>query len=215
MAIKLYSYWRSSCSYRVRICLALKSLQYETVAVHLVKNGGEQNTDDYKNNLNPSAQVPTFVDDGFKLTQSVAIMEYIDRKYSEGYKLYPDNIESAAKVRQVCEIINSGIQPIQNLSVLQKADKEGVDKAAWGRHFIERGFEALEGVLEGTSGKCCVGDEITAADACLVPQVYNAERFKVDMDRFPIIKRVNESLLGDKRFEMAHPNNQPDCPDNN
>ena len=104
MAIKLYSYWRSSCSYRVRICLALKSLQYETVAVHLVKNGGEQNTDDYKNNLNPSAQVPTYIDDGFKLTQSVAIMEYIDKKYADGHKLYPDNIESAAKVRQVITV---------------------------------------------------------------------------------------------------------------
>ena len=99
--------------------------------------------------------------------------------------------------------------------MLQKADKEGVDKVSWGKHFIERGFHALEKVLQSTAGKCCVGDDITAADACLVPQVYNAERFKVDLEMFPIIKRVNESLLGDKRFEMAHPNNQSDCPDSN
>lgn len=163
--------------------------------------------DNYKE-LNPIAQVPTLVDGDFQLTQSMAIMEYLDEKYP-GFELFPKEIERKARVRQVCEIINSGIQPIQNLNVLQKV---GEGKAAWAKHFIARGFDALEKMLGKTAGKYCVGDHITAADACLVPQVMNAVRWEVDMINYPIISRINTSLLEHEAFKVSDPESQVDAP---
>ncbi|XP_076821961.1 putative maleylacetoacetate isomerase 2 [Clavelina lepadiformis] len=208
MALKLYSYWRSSCSWRVRVCLALKKQEYEYIPIHLVKDGGEQRKESFRN-VNPMAQVPTFVHGDVIISQSMAIMDYIDNKF-EGYSLLPKDLALRAKVKEICEIICSGIQPIQNLSVLQKIGE--ANKMEWAHHWIQSGFDSLEKVLQKSSGKYCVGDDITMADACLVPQVYNANRFKVDMSKYPNISRIEKSLAEQPAFIKAHPDNQPDCP---
>ena len=139
----------------------------------------------------------------------MAIMDYIDNKF-EGYSLLPKDLALRAKVKEICEIICSGIQPIQNLSVLQKIGE--ANKMEWAHHWIQSGFDSLEKVLQKSSGKYCVGDDITMADACLVPQVYNANRFKVDMSKYPNISRIEKSLAEQPAFIKAHPDNQPDCP---
>jgi len=204
----LYTYFRSSCSWRVRICLELAELSVDQVPVHLVKN--EQHDQDYSQK-NPMEQVPTFVMGDLVLTQSVAIMEYINEIRPEA-NILPRDPVLRAKVRMLTEMIVSGIQPIQNLAVLQKLSKEQVERAAWARHWITTGFVALEKVLETTAGDCCVGDEITMADCCLVPQVFNANRFSVDMSQFPTISRLNETLSQKPQFKAAHPSKQQDCP---
>nr|CAB3251261.1 maleylacetoacetate isomerase-like [Phallusia mammillata] len=212
MSLKLYSYWRSTCSWRVRICLALKGIKSEIVPVHLVQDGGMQHKPEYRD-VNPLGQVPTLVDDNHVISQSMAIMEYIEEKFkSQGPPLLPDDFAERAKVRQLCETIASGIQPLQNLSVLQKIGETKVD---WANHWITVGFQALEKMLTMTAGTYCVGNNITMADACLVPQVYNANRFKVKMEDFPIITRINATLQEHKAFIEASPDNQVDCPNKN
>nr|XP_026696383.1 maleylacetoacetate isomerase-like [Ciona intestinalis] len=213
MSLKLYSYFRSSCSWRVRICLALKSIDYETIPIHLVKDGGQQHQESYKK-LNPMAQVPALVvDDKVVITQSAAIIEFLEEKYkSKDAPLLPDDIYKKAKVKEICEMIGSGIQPIQNLAVLNKVGETRMD---WGKYWIDVGFQALEKMLQNCAGKYCVGDDITMADAFLVPQVGNAIRFKVDMSQFPIISRINATLEEHPAFKAAHPNNQVDSPDKN
>jgi len=197
----------------VRICLSLKGLDYETIPIHLVKNGGEQHSQDYES-LNPLHQVPTLIHGSNVITQSTAIMEYIEESFPlTGLPLLPSDPLQRAQVRQIVGIIASGIQPIQNLSVLQKIGAEG--KMEWGKHWITVGFDALEQVLLNTAGTYCCGDEITIADACLVPQVYNAGRFGVDMDKYKIISRIDEELKKHPSFQWAAPENQVDCPDNN
>ena len=167
---QLYSYFRSSCSWRVRIALNLARLEVEQVPIHLVRNGGEQHSQDYKK-LNPLEQVPTLEIDGLLLTQSVAIMEYINDTHPEA-NILPKDPNTKAKVRMITELICSGIQPIQNLSVMQKHSQDQAERMAWSKHWITVGFRALEKVLEKTAGECCVGDEVTIADCCIVPQVW-------------------------------------------
>lgn len=206
MATVLYSYWRSSCSWRVRIALALKKIDYEYKAVHLVKNGGEQYLSSYKEK-NPMAQVPTLEIDGIILTQSMAILEYLNDTRPEP-PILPKCPLKKAIVREICECIVSGIQPLQNLAVLQKV---GENKIEWGHYWIEKNFHALELMLSRSSGKYCVGNDVTMADMCLVPQVYNAvERFKVDLVPFPNIRRINENLSTVEAFKVSHPCIQPD-----
>lgn len=210
---RLFSYFRSSCSWRVRIAMQLAGIQADQVAVHLVKGGGEQHRAEYAA-MNPMEQVPSLEMDGLVLTQSVAIMEYIADRHPEA-GLLPRDLAARARVRQVTELISSGIQPVQNLSVLQKMSSDGKvgDKEKeWARHFITVGFRALEQLLSETSGLCCVGDTVTMADCCLVPQVYNAKRFSVDMSLFPTISRLEAALSLRPQFQAAHPSAQPDCP---
>ena len=207
---RLYSYFRSSCSWRVRIALNLAGLEVEQVPIHLVKNGGEQHSQDYKK-LNPLGQVPTLEMDGLLLTQSVAIMEYIHDTHPEAHIL-PEDPAMKAKVRMITEMICSGIQPIQNLSVMQKHSQDQAERMAWSKYWITTGFRALEAVLQKTAGECCVGDKVTMADCCIVPQVFNATRFSVDMSEFPIIEKLNENLSSRPEFMAAHPTQQPDCP---
>ncbi|XP_027225770.2 probable maleylacetoacetate isomerase 2 isoform X2 [Penaeus vannamei] len=202
----LYSYFRSSCSWRVRIALAHKGVDYEYRAINLLKQ--EQVSDEYKK-LNPLGQVPALIVDENTLTQSISILEYLEEAFPQK-PLLPKDLFKRAKVREVCEIIGSGIQPLQNLSVLQKI---GETKMEWGHFYIQKGFVALEQVLANSAGKYCVGDEVTIADCCLVPQVYNANRFKVDMAAFPVISRVHDALMSLDAFKAAHPSQQPDCPE--
>lgn len=205
----LYSYFRSSCSWRVRIALALKGIDYETKPVHLLQDGGEQNTDSYRE-LNPQCEVPTLEIDGQTMTQSMSIIEYLDETRGPPYLLPQGDPVKKQKVRAISQAIACGIQPVQNLRVLQYVG--GEKKAEWGHHWIERGFKGLEQLLQGTAGRYCIGDEITMADAVLVPQVYNANRFKVDMSAFPTISRINAALLEVEAFKVASPSEQPDCP---
>ncbi|EDV20236.1 uncharacterized protein TRIADDRAFT_32265, partial [Trichoplax adhaerens] len=206
---RLYSYFRSTCSWRVRIALALKGIEYDYHPVHLLKDGGEQAS--FKDNLNPNSLLPALEIDGHCLADSMSIIEYLDETRQDPPYLLPKDPAIRATVRRISNNITSGIQPIQNLRVLiyVGADK----KKEWGKHWIEQGFNSLEELLEKTSGKYCVGDDITMADLCLIPQVYNANRFEVDMSRYPIITRINAQLENHDAFVAAHPRQQPDCPD--
>lgn len=211
----LYSYWRSSCSWRVRIALALKNIEYDYVPVHLVKN--EQMADLYTK-MNTSEEVPTLCIDGYVLNQSLAIIEYLNETRTSGLALLPKDPKTRAKVRQISDIIAQGIQPVQNLRVLRKImgwyddEKEKTKKKVeWGRHWIAHGFKSLEKVLVESAGRYSCGDSVTVADLCLVPQVYNANRFKVDMTQFPTINRVHENLVVLPAFKKAHPDMQPDA----
>lgn len=206
----LYSYWRSSCSYRVRIALEFLNCSYEYRPIHLVKDGGEQLKQEYKD-LNPMAQVPYLIDGDLQLSQSMAILEYLHEKFPEK-NLIPSDPKKAAKVREICEIINSGIQPLQNLSVLKKLVGEfGINeeqKIQWIQQVITKGFQAIEPLL--SEADFCVGD-FSIADALLIPQVYNAERFELDMEAFPKIRKINNHCKSLNYFEKASPQNQPDA----
>jgi len=212
----LYSYFRSSCSWRVRIALAVKGVEYETHAVHLVKDGGQQHDPTYRT-VNPMGQVPALVVDGAVITQSLAILEFIEEKWSDN-PLLPEDHVKRAKVRELVSVIGSGIQPIQNLSVINHVaslvvgDNSAQVKTQWAKHYIDNGFDALEKLLCGSAGLYCVGDEVTLADCCLVPQIFNANRFKVDMEKYPVISRIEENLRVLPAFKAAHPTQQPDCP---
>lgn len=210
---QLYSYYRSSCSYRVRIAMNLKNLSYETVPVHLVRDGGEQHKESYRKH-NPMGQVPTLVAGNDSIGQSMAIIEYLEQAHPEP-ALFPKDAITAAKVRAVCETINAGIQPVQNLSVLVYLEKEmGAEgqRGKWGHYWIKRGFDALEQSLQASAGQFCFGDTPGAADCFLIPQVYNALRFKVDMAQYPTIARINSHCLTLDAFDAASPAKQPDTP---
>ncbi|XP_034015407.1 maleylacetoacetate isomerase isoform X2 [Thalassophryne amazonica] len=204
----LHGYFRSSCSWRIRIAFALKGIEYDQVPVNLIKDGGQQLTEKYKA-LNPMQQVPAVEIDGITISQSLAIIQYIDET-RPGLPLLPADPKKRAQVRMISDVIASGIQPLQNLHVLNKV---GAEKLQWAQYFIERGLQALEPILKQTAGKYCVGNEISMADICLVPQVYNAERFKVDVGCYPTIKRLNQTLLEMEAFQASHPTCQPDTPE--
>eukprot|EP00731_Ephydatia_muelleri_P028289 Em0019g1162a len=203
----LHSYFRSSCSWRVRIALAMKGIEYEYRAVNLVNN--HQLEDAYAS-LNPQCVVPTLEIDGQVMTQSLAIIEYLDETKGPPYLLPRDDPVLRQKVRAVTNVIACDIQPIQNLKVLKYVGDD--KKAEWARYWIERGLQGLEKLLVKTAGKYSVGDEVTLADLCLVPQMYNAVRFKVDLTPFPTINRVTAALKELRVFQVSAPSEQPDCP---
>lgn len=214
MSLTLHGYWRSSTSWRVRIALELKGVAYETVPVHLVRDGGEQYTPAYQT-LNPMSEVPSLVlADGTALAQSVAILEYLEETFPEPALLPRDAVERA-RVRQITEIVNSSIHPVQNLRVLREiGSRYGVERAdtvAWAAHWIARGFTGLEAVLARTAGRHAVADAVTFADIAIVPQVYNARRFGVDLAPFPHIAQVDTAAAALPAFERAAPEQQPDA----
>ena len=210
--IILYSYWRSSCSWRVRIALNLKGIKYEYKAVNLVKDGGEQRKDDYKK-LNPQGYVPALIIDGHTLAESLPIIEYLEENHAGDRSLFPKDSYLKFKARQICEVINSGTQPIQNLSVLQKIKEDyNGDQGEWAKYWIDKGFKSLEALISETKGTYCIGDEPTVADCFLIPQVYNANRFGVDMTQFPSIQEVVLNLEQLEEFKNAHPDKMPDAP---
>ena len=213
MSLTLASYWRSSCSWRVRIALHLKGLSYETLPVHLVKDGGEQHTDAHRGR-NPMRELPVLLVGDQPIAQSMAILEYLEETHPEP-RLLPSAALDRAKVRQMAEVINSGIQPIQNLRVMQKLGRDfDLPKEAqvsWSRDWITFGFDALETLVEAHGGTHCFGDAMTLADLCLIPQLYNARRFSVDLERYPHILKVEAQLRDHPAFAAAHPDTQPDA----
>ncbi|XP_012332292.1 maleylacetoacetate isomerase isoform X1 [Aotus nancymaae] len=211
----LYSYFRSSCSWRVRIALALKGIDFEMVPVNLIKDGGQQFSKAFQA-LNPMKQVPTLKIDGITIHQSLAIIEYLEETRPTP-RLLPRDPKKRASVRMISDLIASGIQPLQNLSILKKVGEVSKDlreetQLTWAQNAITSGFNALEQILQSTAGKYCVGDEVTMADLCLVPQVANAERFKVDFTPYPTISCINKRLLALEAFQVSHPCRQPDTP---
>jgi maleylacetoacetate isomerase len=214
--LTLYSYFRSSAAYRVRIVLALKGLDYDQVAIHLVRNGGEQHTPSYRA-INPQGLVPSLKHDEAVLTQSTAICEYINEVWPEP-ALLPRAPLQRAYVRSLMAAIACDIHPINNLKVLSYlTDKMGIDeerKLTWYRHWITEGFAALERLIESHafSGRYCCGDTVGLADAFLIPQVYNAHRFDVDLKDFPRLTAIDQACAELPAFQAAHPDCQPDSP---
>ncbi|RKP08106.1 glutathione S-transferase [Thamnocephalis sphaerospora] len=166
-------------------------------------------SDEYRA-VNPNQLMPTLIIDGHTLTQSSAILEYLEEARPQT-PLLPKNPADRAKVRAICAIIGCDIQPVQNLRVLNRVGEEG--KNEWGHHWVTIGFTALEKELTKTAGKYCFGDQITMADIYLAPQVYNATRFGVDVSKFPTIARIDSNLAGVDAFCRGHWSRQPDCPE--
>jgi maleylacetoacetate isomerase len=216
-AIKLYTYWRSSACYRVRIALNLKHLPYESVAVHLLKDGGEHHNPEF-HELNPQELIPVLMHGGRMLRQSLAIIDYLDENWENKRPLMPNVARDRQRVRAISQMIACDIHPLNNLRVMQYLEKEfGAEeqqREAWTRNWIRAGFRAVEEVLADSTatGTFCEGDAPTMADCCLVPQVYNAQRFGISLDDFPIIASVNAACLKLPEFDAARPEKQPDCP---
>jgi maleylpyruvate isomerase len=213
--MKLYSYFRSSAAYRVRIALNLKNLSYDYVPVHLLRSGGEQLADAYRK-LSPDAIVPTLVDGDAVLQQSLAIIEYLEETHPNP-PLLPAAAADRAYVRAVALQIACEIHPLDNLRVLRYLVREmGVAeevKNGWYRHWIENGFASLEARLstDPRTGKFVFGDTPTLADLCLVPQVFNAQRFNIDTAPYPTLHRLYEHASGLDAFARAAPGAQPDA----
>ena len=213
--MKLHTYFRSSAAWRVRIALALKGLDWEPASVHLTKGGGEQHSDAYRA-LNPQALVPTLEDGEVRLGQSLAIIEYLDEIHPEP-PLLPGDAAARARVRGFAHSIACEIHPLNNLRVLQHlSGPMGLDddaKLGWYRHWITVGFAALEASLPDDAAirGVCFGVAPTLADICLVPQVFNADRFDCDLSAYPKIGALNESLLTRPAFGETHPKRQPDA----
>lgn len=210
--MKLYSYFRSSAAYRVRIALALKGLAFDIVPVHLVNNGGEQKSPDYTA-INPQQLLPSFeTDEGEIITQSLAILEFLEENYPQVSLLPTDKI-ARAKVRALCQIIACDIHPIDNLRVLKylKNTLEVTEeqKNAWYQHWVYEGFNAIEKLLPNNP-KFCFGDSPTLADCCLIPQVYNAIRFECDMTNYPKIWQIYQHCNTLPSFIEASPEQQVD-----
>lgn len=205
----LYSYWPSSCSWRVRVALAIKKIDYDIKPTSLLKTvSGHAYTDEYRE-VNPMQKVPSLKIDGHTLCDSVAIIHYLEETRPQP-ALLPQDPVKRAKVREIVELICSGIQPLQNVSVLDHIGKD--QSLQWAQHWISRGFQGLEKVLSHSAGKFCVGDELSMADICLVPQVRNARRYKADLTPYPTIVRLNQELQELDVFKATHPSTQPDCP---
>lgn len=209
--MKLYTYFRSSAAYRVRIALNLKNVAHEMADVHLTKDAGRHRQEAYRA-INPQMRVPTLVlSGGDVLIQSLAIIEYLDEIYPEPALLPADAVERA-KVRAIAQIVACDIHPINNLVVLNTLKSSGFDQAAvddWYRQWVVQGFEAIEALIR--PGPYAFGSQVTLADLCLVPQVFNARRFKVAMERFPKIAAADTACLKLTAFDKARPENQADA----
>ncbi|HVH45599.1 MAG TPA: maleylacetoacetate isomerase [Labilithrix sp.] len=211
--LRLYTYWRSSASHRVRLALGYKGLTYEPVYVNLLE--GEQRRDEYKQ-TNPMGYLPCLVVDGVRYVESTAILELLDELYPEP-PLLPKKPEDRARVRALVQIVNSGIQPLQNLTVLDRIGEDKDKRLDWLRHFITRGLGAWEALATrfadetGQRGPFAYGASFTSADALLIPQLYAARRFGIDLTAYPTIVRVDEATHDLPFVKAAHPDAQPDA----
>jgi maleylacetoacetate isomerase/maleylpyruvate isomerase len=210
--MKLYSYFRSSASYRVRIALHYKDIKFEYAPIHLVRDGGQQNQAAFRE-INPMAHVPALEHDGFVVAESLAIIDYLDG-LGFGQPLFPTEPQARARVIQLCEAVNSGIQPLQNLKVInwleQSLGRTKDQSNAWVNHWITDGFGKLERLLEKTAGTYSFGGSVTAADCFLIPQCFASRRFKVRVEDYPTIAAVEANCLKLAAFQKAHPEKQPD-----
>jgi len=209
--VKLHTYFRSTAAYRIRIALNLKGIDYDLVPLNLFT--GEQKNTEFLN-LNPDGLIPVLEHDGDVLTQSMAILEYLEEVYPPT-PLLPNSAQTRAFVRAIAQTIVSDIHPLNNLRVQKYLAEQLVvgesQKLEWYHHWVKQGFDGLEQRLAKASGKFCVGDSVTLADVCLIPQVYNAHRFDCPMDTYPNINRINQHCLGLSSFANAAPDNQPDA----
>jgi maleylpyruvate isomerase len=210
--VKLYSYFRSSAAYRVRIALNIKGIDYQTASVHLVKDGGHNRRPEFRA-VNPQMRVPALMTDhGDVLIQSLAIIEYLDETHPQP-PLLPKDPLGRARVRGLAELIACDIHPLNNTSPLRylkntmKQEQSAID--SWYHHWIVEGFEALEQLITPAPYTC--GSEVTLADLCVVPQVANARRLKLPLERFPKIVGVERACLALPAFDRARPENQPDA----
>lgn len=210
--MKLYSFFRSSAAYRTRIALNLKGLPFETIGIHLSKDGGHNNRPDYRA-INPQMRVPALaLDSGDILIQSLAIIEYLDETHPQP-PLLPRDPLARARVRGISQVIACDIHPLNNVGPLRylknQLHHEQAEIDAWYHHWVTVGFEALEQMITPAPYIC--GSDVTLADVCLVPQVYNARRLKVPLDRFPKIVAADAACLELAAFDKARPENQPDA----
>jgi maleylpyruvate isomerase len=210
--LKLYSYFRSSAAYRVRIALNLKGLPYEIVPIHLTKEGGQQRRPEFRA-INPQMRVPTLeLSGGEILSQSLAIIEYLDEIHPEPPLLPADALERA-KVRAIAQLVACDIHPLNNLIALQYLKRqlkhEQAEIDAWYHHWVIEGFTAIEMMIAPAPYACCA--QVTLADVLLVPQVFNARRLKVPLDKFPKIVAAEAACLKLPAFDKARPENQPDA----
>ena len=209
--MKLYTYFRSSAAFRVRIALNLKGLKYQPVFVHLAK--GEHRAAEFAG-INAQALLPTLeLDDGTRLNQSLAIIEYLDEKHPQP-PLVPKESLARARVRSLSYLVASEIHPLNNLRVLQHLKRLGQTQEqidTWYRYWIADGLAKLEAELKGKAGRFCHGDAPTMADCCLVPQIFNAKRFNSDLAPYPTTMRVFEACMTLEAFERAQPSKQPDA----
>lgn len=211
--MKLWSYWRSSCAYRVRIALGLKGLAFDYAAVHLMRDGGQQHLPHF-HALNPQSQVPVLeLDDAgqtIRLVQSMAIIEYLDERFPEP-PLLPASAHGRAQVRALAELVNSGIQPLQNTATFAELRKHGVATEPWAHAFIAKGLTALERLAQPHAGQFLFGDSVSLADIYLVPQLYNARRYGVSLDALPTLTRAEANAQTLPAFRAALPEVQPDA----
>lgn len=213
--LTLYSYFRSSAAYRVRIALNLKGLDHTIIPIHLLREGGQQKSADYARR-NPAALVPTLEHDSLAITQSLAILEYLEEIQPEP-ALLPTTPLGRARVRALCLTIACEVHPLNNLRVLDYLKTEmGASEAtrtAWYRHWIHLGLSAFEGLLvrDGSAGSCCYGDTPTFADCLLIPQILNAERFQCPLDDYPTVMRIHAHCEQLESFRRAAPASQIDA----
>jgi maleylacetoacetate isomerase len=210
--MKLYSYFRSSAAYRVRIALNLKGIAFENIPIHLVRDGGHNRKPEFRA-INPQMRLPVLVTpSGESLIQSLAIIDYLDETHPEPVLLPKDPI-ARAQARALAQIVACDIHPLNNVAPLRylKHDMSQEQSAidAWYHHWVLEGFEAFETLVK--PGPYCYGSAVTVADLCLVPQVYNARRLKVPLDKFPKIAAIDAACMALPAFDRAKPENQPDA----
>lgn len=213
--VTLYTYFRSSCSARLRIALHLKDIPFDPVFVNLLRD--EQSAPAHKA-INPSGTVPTLVvsrpQGPVTITQSLAALEYLDEAFpSKGPALLPSDPETRAVVRTLASIIACDIQPVTNLRILKRVAPLGADRAAWSKELVEDGLRAYEALASQTAGRFSVGDRVTLADVCLIPAAWGAERVGVDLASFPVTNRVVRNLESEEAVQKGHWRTQPDTPD--
>ena len=214
--LQLYSYWRSSAAYRVRIGLNLKGLAYDLVPVHLLRDGGEQHAAEYRA-VNPQELVPVLAHGHRRLGQSLAILEYLDEVWPSP-SLLPGTARARARVRALALLVACDVHPLNNLRVLQYLEHEwdipADGRESWARHWMEQGLDAFEALVADNpaTGQFCHGDAPGLADCCLVPQLYNARRFGLDVARWATLARIEQACQALPAFAAAAPEAQPDAP---
>ena len=216
-SLHLYSYWRSSAAYRVRIALALKALAFETLPVHLLKDGGQQHAAAYVQ-VNPQQLVPVLLHGRRAIRQSLAIIEYLEEAWTDAPLLLPGTARARGRVRALAQLVACDIHPLNNLRVLQFFERQWnvpqAERDEWVRHWIVEGLAAFEALVadDPATGAFCHGDVPGLADCCLVPQLYNARRFGVDLGPWPTLARIEQACLALPAFKAAAPEAQPDAP---